>query len=135
MFSNTINIQAKKSLIRSHLLYCSQIWHPYLLRDIAALEQLQCCSTKFILNNYVSDYKTRLIKLNMLPSMYYYDLSDILFFIKSLKFPSSHFDISIITQQDPLPATNSNTLHTVLLTSRKIIISTDYQKFTMLFLF
>ena len=35
----------------------------------------------------------RPIKLNMLPLMYYYDLSDILFFIKSVKFPSSHFDI------------------------------------------
>ena len=34
--------------------------------------------------------------------------------------------ISVITQQDPLPATNSNT-HTVLLTRRKIIISKDYQ--------
>ena len=58
-----------------------------------ALEQLQCRSTKFILNNYVSDYKTHLIKLKMLPLMYYYDLSDILFFIKSVKLPSSYFDI------------------------------------------
>ena len=41
----------------------------------------------------MSDYKTHLIKLNMLPLMYYYDLSDILFFIKSVKFPSSHFNI------------------------------------------
>ena len=30
----------------------------------------------------------------MLPLMYYYDLSDILFFIKSIKFPSSHFNIN-----------------------------------------
>ena len=49
-FSNTINIQVKKSLyislIRSHLLYCFQLWHLYLLRDIARLEQLQCHSTK-----------------------------------------------------------------------------------------
>ena len=55
MFSSTINIQIKISLyislIRSQLLYCSQIWHPYLLCDIAALEQLQCRSTKFILND------------------------------------------------------------------------------------
>ena len=63
-FSNTINIQVMQnlyiSLIKSQLSYCSQ---PYLLRDIAALEQLQRRSTKFILNDYVSDYKTRLIKL------------------------------------------------------------------------
>ena len=41
-FSNTINIQAKNSLYislaRSQLSYCSQIWHPYLLCDITALE-------------------------------------------------------------------------------------------------
>ena len=30
----------------------------------------------------------------MLPLIYYYDLSDILFFIKSIKFPSSHFNIN-----------------------------------------
>ena len=86
-FSSNLNIHAKKSLytslIRSQLLYCSQLWHPHLLQDITILEQLQRRSTKFILNDYQSDYKTRLIKLNMLPLMYYCGLSDILFFIKS----------------------------------------------------
>ena len=47
----------------------------------------------FILNDYISDYKTRLIKLNLLPLMYTYDLCDILFFIKSIQHPSDHFDI------------------------------------------
>ena len=94
-FSHNLHIQAKKSLylslVRSKLLYCSQLWNQYLLYDIAVLEQLQRRSTKFI---YKSDYKTRLIKLHMLPLMYYYDLSDILFFVKSVKFPSSHFNIN-----------------------------------------
>ena len=45
------------------LLYCCQLWNPYLLHDIAVLEQLQRHSTKFILNDYKSDYKTHLIKL------------------------------------------------------------------------
>ena len=97
-FRSNLNIHAKKSLytslIRSQLLYCSQLWHPHLLQDITILEQLQRRSTKFILNDYQSDYKTCLIKLSMLPLMYYYDLSDILFFIKSVKFPSSHFNIN-----------------------------------------
>ena len=97
-FSHNLHIEAKKSLylslVRSKLLYCSQLWNPYLLHDIAVLEQLQRRATKFILNDYKSDYKTRLIKLHMLPLMYYYDLSDILFFIKSIKFPSSHFNIN-----------------------------------------
>ena len=37
------------------------------------------------LPDYISDYKTRFIKLNSLPLMYTYDLCDILFFIKSIK--------------------------------------------------
>ena len=127
------------SLIRSQLLYCSQIWHPYLLHDIAALEHLQCRSTKFILNDYVSDHKTSLIKLNILPLMYYYGLSDILFFIKSMKFPSSHFDNKDYVNfcDHSTRSTTSNKLkHTYSSTNKqKIIISTDYQKFTMLFLF
>ena len=50
-------------------------------------------ATKYILNDYVSDYKTRLIKLNLLPLMYIYDQCDILFFIKSIQNPSDHFNI------------------------------------------
>ena len=80
-FSSNLNIYAKKSLyislIRSQLLYCSQLWHPYLLQNIATLEQLQRRSTKFILSDYQSDYKSHLIKLNMLPLMYYYDIRSV----------------------------------------------------------
>ena len=87
MFSHNLFIQAKKSLyvslIRFQLLYCSQLCHPYLLQDIAVLEQLQRLSNLMIIN--LTIYKTCLIKLHMLSLMYYYDLSDILFFIKSVK--------------------------------------------------
>ena len=40
-----------------------------------------------------SDYKSRLIKLQLLPLTYMYDLSDILFFIKSVKTSNNSFDI------------------------------------------
>jgi len=49
--------------------------------------------SKFTLNDYFSDYKTHLAKLNLLPLMYIYELTDILFFIKSLKTPDYSFDI------------------------------------------
>ena len=69
------------SLVRSKLLYCSSLWRPHLLEDIELLKKVQRRATKFILNDYTSDYKTR---LGMLPLMYIYEIADILFFIKSL---------------------------------------------------
>ena len=59
------------------------------------IEQLQRRATKFILNNYESDYYDRLLKLNLLPIMYTFKLADIAFAIKSLKAPSNNFDIRI----------------------------------------
>ena len=58
------------------------------------IEQLQRKATKFILNNYESDYYDCLLKLNLLSIMYTFELADIVFAIKSLKALSSNFDIS-----------------------------------------
>ena len=72
-FSQSINSSTKRTLyialVRSQLLYCSPLWHPYLIQDISVLERIQRRATKFILNDYISDYKTRFIKLNLLPLM------------------------------------------------------------------
>ena len=96
-FSSSIPPLAKVklyvSLIRSQLMYCSPIWRPYLVKDINNLEHLQRRATKYILNNYIFDYKTRLLKLELLPLMYTFELSDIMFFIKSIKNPTSSFNI------------------------------------------
>ena len=43
---------------------------PYLIKDTLILEKIQRQATKFILSDYVSDYKTRLLKLDLLPLMY-----------------------------------------------------------------
>ena len=98
----TKNIQAKKhlyiSLVRSQLLYCSQLWRPQLIRDIQNLECIQSRATKFILNNYDLSYRQRLEQLHLLPLMYAYELNGLMFFIKTLKFPSTHFDISEYVQ-------------------------------------
>ena len=96
-FGNLHNPMAKKklylTLVRSQLSYCSPVWRPHLSKDILLLEQVQRRSTKFILNDYHSSYFDRLVKLQMLPLMYTLELFDIVFFLKSLKSPSTYFNI------------------------------------------
>ena len=82
-------------LVRSQLLYCSQLW---ISQDIQLLEHVQRRATKYILNNYDFLYKSHREQLHMLPLMYTYELNDLMFFIESWKFLSSHFDISHITK-------------------------------------
>lgn len=90
---------AKRSLyllyVRSQLLYCSPLWRPHLITDIRLLETVQRRATRFILFNSSDrmDYKERLMNLNILPLMMEYEISDIIFFIKSIKNPSNHFNI------------------------------------------
>ena len=95
---STDSIIAKKhlyiSIVRSQLLYCSQVWRPYLIKDILLFERIQRRATKYILNDYTSSYKSRLLKLNFLPLMYTFELNDLTFFIKSYKSPSQHFNIN-----------------------------------------
>ena len=49
------------SLVRSQLMYCSQLLLPNLIKDISCLERVQCRATKYILNDFSSDYKIRLL--------------------------------------------------------------------------
>ncbi len=56
------------SLVRSQLTYCSQVWRPSLIKHIELLERVQCRATKFILNDYELDYKSRLERLHLLHS-------------------------------------------------------------------
>lgn len=95
-FSTNI-IEIKKqlylSLVRSHLVYCSVLWRPYQIKDILLLERVQRRATKYILNDYKSNYRSRLEKLSLLPLMYMFELYDIMFAVKSFKNPAPHFDI------------------------------------------
>ena len=96
-FSRSVNVSAKRLLylllIRSHLQYCSPLWHPHLSADVKRLESVQRRATKFILNDFTMNYKERLIHLNLLPLMMEFEISDIMFLVKSIKHPSDHFDI------------------------------------------
>lgn len=81
------------TLVRSQITYYSQLWNPYLIKDIVTLEKIQRQATKFILKDFHSDYRACLSKLDLLPLMYILDFYDILFFIKAIKWPSDHFNI------------------------------------------
>ena len=84
--------QEYTGLVRSQLIYGSQIWHPHVINDIIIPEWVQRRATCFILNDYKCNYEW-LLKLNLLPLMYLLDYYDIMFFATSLKNPSSHFNI------------------------------------------
>ncbi len=82
------------SLVRANLTYCSQLWRPRLHKNIAKIEQIQRRATKYILNiNSSMDYKLRLIEVNLLPLMFWYELQDILFAIKCFIKPSDNFNL------------------------------------------
>ena len=97
VFGTSGSVRVRKllylSLVRSKLTYCSPIWRPQQRQHILLLESVQRRATKWILNDYVSDYKARLSSLEILPLMMLYEFHDIVFFLKSLKSPSPAFDI------------------------------------------
>ena len=109
---STHSTTAKKllcfTLVQSRLTYCSQLWRPHLLKDISILERVQRRATKYILNDYSSSYKSRLVKLDLLPLMYQYKLSDLLFFIKSYKDTHPHFDIKNYVSMSTTSSTRSS---------------------------
>ena len=86
--TQTVKRKLYLSLVRSHLTYCSPLWRPRLIRDIQSIERVQRRATKYILNNRQADYKSRLISLQLLPLMHWFELQDIMFLVKILQEPS-----------------------------------------------
>ena len=79
--------------LQLHYWHASPVWRPHLIGDMYKLERVQKRATKYILNDYSSDYRSRLIALDLLPLMFELELQDIMFCIKSLKSTSGHFSI------------------------------------------
>ena len=96
-FSSAIPILVKRKLyisfVKSLFQYCLVIWKHYLITDIKLLESIQRRATKYILNNYTSDYKDCLLELNILPLAMQFELNDVLFYFKAIKSPYLSFDI------------------------------------------
>ena len=61
--------------------------------DIKRLEQVQHRATKFILNDYSSSYKDRLVHLQLLPLIHWFEFLDNMFLIKCIKVPPDNFSI------------------------------------------
>ena len=83
-------------LFGSQLSYCSPIWSPHLSRDIFKMEWIQRRATKYILGSYSTECKSPLIELNLLSLMYmyFYELTNIMYFVNSLVSPTGSFNIS-----------------------------------------
>ena len=43
------------------------------MKDIETLEKIQRCATKYIVSDLSLDYRGRLVSLQLLPLMYFYD--------------------------------------------------------------
>ena len=92
--SQTWAVFKPKRFVRSKLTYCSQIWRPQFLKDIQSLESIQRRATKHnILSDYSSDYKSRLVCLQLLLLMMQFELNDIMFLVTSIRNPSTSFNI------------------------------------------
>ena len=104
------------SLIRPQILYGSQIWRPHLIKDIIKIENIQRRASKFILNDFLSNYKSRLTSLHILPLMLSMELNDIIFRVSCLQ--SSHCCIDIhslisFSSSDTRSASSHKMIHSI----------------------
>ena len=99
------------SLVRSQVTYCSVIWRPNLIKDITLIERIERRATTFILNDYSSDYFDRLKQLNLLPLMYTFELNELAFMLKSLKYPSPSFNIATFADGNTRSSSSGKMIH------------------------
>ena len=77
---DSVKRQLYLSHVRSVLEYCSPVWSPYLVTEIASLEKVQRRATKFILNDFSDiSYRDRCIKLSLLPLSFRREIHDLCF--------------------------------------------------------
>ena len=77
---DSVKRQLYLSHVRSVLQYCSPVWSPYLVTEIASLEKVQRRATKFIPNDFSDiSYRDRCIKLSLLPLSFRKEIHDLCF--------------------------------------------------------
>ncbi len=72
------------ALVKSTLMYGSVIWTYGSKKNLKRIESIQRAATKYITNDYQSDYKTRLKKAGMIPFSYSKEIADICFLYKCI---------------------------------------------------
>ena len=89
-FSGSLSVQMKRKLyillIRSQLTCCSQLCCPALIKDIISWNKFNA----FISSSWLQ----RLISLNHLPLMQFFEIANIMFMVNSLKNQSHRFNIN-----------------------------------------
>ena len=139
-FHHISSISTKRTLyifiIRPQILYGSQIWRPHLIKDITKIENIQRRASKFILNDFLSDYKSRLTSLHILPLMLSMELNDIIFMVRCLQ--SSHCCIDIhslisFSSSDTRSASSHKMIHSISSTNHSRHFF-EFQDCGMLFL-
>ena len=86
---------------------------------------------RYILHDFTSDYKTRLINLNLLPLMHTFKISVIMFFINCLKNSTPSFDINFYVSYSVLQdlTQSSHTITYPLPTDSVIFILIEFVGF------
>ena len=82
-----------QSLDKFRRLYCSPVWHSYLINDILRLEANERHATNYILSNQSQHYKSCLKPLAILLLMMQLELNDITFCEIISKSRSSNFNV------------------------------------------
>ncbi len=72
------------TLVKTSLSYGSVIWAYGTKKHLKSVEAVQRRATKYITNDYNSEYKSRLTKCNLLPISYLKEVNDICFLYKCL---------------------------------------------------
>ena len=85
------NVSTRRTLylavVRTTLGYATQVWSPQSIDLIKRTERIQRRATKFILNLLYmcgETYKERLVLSNLIPTSYWHEYLDVLFFFKSI---------------------------------------------------
>ena len=64
-----------------------------MIKENKFLENVLRRATQYILSDFSSDYRSKLISLNMLPLMMQFEFNDFIIFIQCIKYPSDSFNI------------------------------------------